>query len=548
VRSTNVRCLTRPARIFFEYARLNAYVDCGLQSSCSRRRCQIPWRKPPTNMLIPKWSPPSEVINQMAHTSSGGDLVGPIPEVPECTWAGSKAQMAESSADSPCTVAPAVDAAGEWMYGLVQDLYPLCRSITGDGVRATFRRLQREIPLTVNEVPTGTRVFDWAIPPEWNIRDAYIKNHRGERVIDFARCNLHVVSYSEPLHQELSRDELKRHLFTIPEHPDWIPYRTSYYQRGWGFCVSHNQLATLVDETYEVCIDSSFTQGSLTYAEHYLPGERSEEVLISCHVCHPSLCNDNLSGIALATALARHLQDRPRRYSYRFLYVPGTIGSIAWLGRHQQHVHRVAHGLVAACVGDPGAITYKRSRRGNAEIDRAVEHVLKHSGAAYHIIDFSPYGYDERQYCSPGFDLPVGCLMRTPHGQFPEYHTSADNLDLVRPAALVGSFATYLATVELLESNRTYINVNPYCEPQLAKYGLDSVIQRHAEPATFYLALLWVLNLSEGQTPLLGIAERANLPFDMVRHAARALEQASLIREVAEGSPTRHRALPPEGA
>jgi aminopeptidase-like protein len=421
--------------------------------------------------------------------------------------------------------------AGEEIYQLVRELYPICRSITGDGVRQTLAALQRFVPLAVHEVPVGTRALDWTIPPEWNIRDAYIKNRLGERVIDFHHSNLHIVSYSEPVHRRLSREELARHLFTIPEHPDWIPYRTAYYQRTWGFCVSERQKEAMTDEEYEVCIDSSFTDGSLTYGEYVLPGQSSDEVLVSCHVCHPSLCNDNLSGVALAAVLARHLATRSRRLSYRFLFIPATIGSIAWLSRNRETVSRVKHGLVVACVGDAGGMTYKRSRRNNAEIDRAVVHVLEQTGAAHTIVDFSPYGYDERQYCSPGFDLPVGCLMRTPHGQFPEYHTSADDLDFVHPRYLGDSFATCVNVLDLLDANRTYVNLQPYGEPQLGRRGLYSAIGGHREPGRFQLALLWVLNLSDGRHSLLDIAERADMPFNLVREAASALQHVELLRE-----------------
>ena len=307
------------------------------------------------------------------------------------------------------------------MYALVSELYPICRSITGDGVRDTLRRIGTHVPLEISEVPSGTQVFDWTIPREWNIRDAFIKNSRGERIVDFKRSNLHVLNYSTPVHARLSLQELRPHLFSIEQHPTWIPYRTSYYAENWGFCVSHDQLQSLTDDEYEVCIDSSLSDGSLTYGEYYLPGETTDEVLVSCHVCHPSLCNDNLSGISVATFLASEVARRPRRYWYRFLFIPGTIGAITWLARNKDRASRIQHGLVLTCVGDPGGFHYKRSRQGHAEIDRVVEHVLRHEGVSHEVLDFSPYGYDERQYCSPGFNLAVGCLMRSVSGQFPEY-------------------------------------------------------------------------------------------------------------------------------
>lgn len=421
---------------------------------------------------------------------------------------------------------------GQLIHQLVQELYPICRSITGNGVRETLDILKRYIPLEVQEIPSGTKVFDWTVPKEWNINDAYVKNERGERVIDFKKSNLHVVSYSVPVKTTMSLEKLKEHLLTLPEYPDWIPYRTSYYKESWGFCLSQNQLSKMPDAKYEVCIDSSLEEGYLTYGEYFLKGKTSDEILLSCHCCHPSLCNDNLSGIALATILAQSLT-QPRRYSYRFLFIPATIGSISWLSLNEPCVKNIRHGLVVACVGDAGKCTYKRSRQGNTEIDRTASHVLKHSGDEYEILDFSPYGYDERQYCSPAFNLPVGSLTRTPHGQFPEYHTSADNLDFVQTEALADSFTKYAAILNILEGNKKYINQNPKCEPQLGNRGLYASIggsgQRDRE-----LAMLWVLNLSDGNHDLLSIAERSDLKFDLVKEAADALLGAGLLKECKE--------------
>ncbi|HMN27260.1 MAG TPA: DUF4910 domain-containing protein [Caldilineaceae bacterium] len=415
------------------------------------------------------------------------------------------------------------------MHQLVAELYPTCRSITGDGVRTTLRKLQAYIPLTIHEVPTGVQVFDWSVPREWNIRDAFVKNAQGEKVIDFQRHSLHVLNYSIPIHQKMSLADLKQHLYSLPEQPTLIPYRTSYYHENWGFCISHAALQALDEGEYEVCIDATLEPGSLTYGEYYLPGSSEDEILISCHVCHPSLCNDNLSGVALATFLARHLQEPPRRHSLRFLFIPGTIGSITWLALHQEQAQRIKHGLVVACVGDSGKLHYKRSRRGDAEIDQAVEHVLKFSDSPYEILEFSPYGYDERQYCSPGFNLPVGSLTRTPHGRFAEYHTSADNLDFVRPEALADSLATYLAVIDLLEKNGRYLNLNPHCEPQLGRRGLYSALGGKKDTKTRELAMLWVLNLSDGQHTLLEIANRAGLAFPLIWDVAHTLQEHQLL-------------------
>ncbi|OLD94673.1 MAG: peptidase M28 [Cyanobacteria bacterium 13_1_40CM_2_61_4] len=419
---------------------------------------------------------------------------------------------------------------GRQMHECIADLYPICRSITGEGVRETLRRLQRLVPLTINEVPSGTQVFDWTVPREWNVRDAYVKNSRGERVVDFQRSNLHVVNYSVPVRRRMSLEHLRPHLFTLPERADWIPYRTSYYTESWGFCLSQRQLEALEDGEYEVCIDSSLESGSLTYGECYLPGESTDEILISCHICHPSLANDNLSGVAIAAYLGQSLGRISLRYSYRLLFIPGTIGSITWLSRNEALVPRVRHGLVLASLGDAGRFTYKKSRRGNATIDRAAMHVLRQLGD-HEVLEFSPYGYDERQFCSPGFNLPVGRLSRTPHGHFPEYHTSADDLDFVRPSQLAASFAACLAILNVLESDRTYINQNPKGEPQLGKRGLYHAIGGLAHSPVNEQAMLWVLNLSDGQHGLLDIAERSGLTFDAVRRAVEALRDHGLLKE-----------------
>jgi aminopeptidase-like protein len=421
---------------------------------------------------------------------------------------------------------------GDEIYSLIRELYPICRSITGEGFRETLGRIRKEISLEAHEVPSGTQVFDWTVPREWNIRDAYVKNRRGERIIDFKRHNLHVVNYSVPVHRKMSLAELRTHLHTLPDQPDWIPYRTSYYKENWGFCLPHNQLQALREDEYEVCIDSTLENGSLTYAECYLRGESSAEVLISCHACHPSLCNDNLSSVAMATFLAKYLGQAQLRYSYRFLFIPGTIGAITWLSQNEDHLNAIQHGLVLTCVGDRGHITYKKSRRGDAEIDRAVAQVLKHSGRRYDIENFSPYGYDERQYCSPGFNLPMGCFMRTPHGKFPEYHSSADNLELMDPASLAHSLMTCLSVFFVLENNRWYCSQNPKCEPQLGRRGLYRAMGGNRDEKIQETAMLWVLNQSDGKHDLLDIAEQSGLAFENVHDAADLLLRNALLKEV----------------
>jgi|WetSurMetagenome_2_1015567.scaffolds.fasta_scaffold11759_3 aminopeptidase-like protein len=433
-----------------------------------------------------------------------------------------------------------MEAIGAGIYKLVSQLYPICRSITGDGFRQSLQLIAQHIPLELHEVPTGTQVFDWTVPKEWNIRDAYIKNPDGEIIVDFRRSNLHVLNYSLPIRRKVSLGELKAHLFSIPEQPDWIPYRTSYYRENWGFCVTHRLLESLDEGEYEVCIDSSLEAGHLTYGEYYLPGQSADEILISCHSCHPSLCNDNVSGMALATFLAKHLGQQSPRYSYRFLFIPVTIGAITWLCLNESQVANIKHGLVVACVGDPGKSTYKKSRRGDAEIDRAAIHVLRHSGLDYEILDFSPYGYDERQYCSPGFNLAVGSLTRTPHGRYPEYHTSADNLDLIKPEYLADSFSKYSTVINILENNRRYLSTNPKCEPQLGKRGLYEAFGGRKKASQHELAMLWILNLSDGDSTLLDIAERSGLCFEIIKYAADALVTHGLLTEYGKHLASKH--------
>jgi aminopeptidase-like protein len=418
---------------------------------------------------------------------------------------------------------------GDDLHAFAADLYPICRSITGDGIRQTIESIGRRIALQITDVPSGTPVFDWIVPKEWNIRDAFIKDPNGKRVVDFRRSCLHVLNYSTPVDATMSLSELKPHLFTLPGHPEWVPYRTSYYQENWGFCLPHSEMAALEEGDYQVRIDSALEDGHLTYGECYLPGESTDEVLISVHCCHPSLANDNLSGITVATALAQLLSGRDHRYSYRFLFIPGTIGAITWLARNQEAAGRIRHGLVLTCIGDAGGFHYKKSRREDAEIDRAVAHVLRHYSESPEILEFSPYGYDERQYCSPGFNLPVGCLMRSVWGTFPEYHTSADNLDFIQPHSLAESLRVCTAVVDVLESNRKYCNQNPYCEPQLGRRNLYRSTGGESV-ASEISARLWVLNFSDGQHSLLDIAERSGLPFAAISEAAKLLCEAKLLK------------------
>jgi len=327
----------------------------------------------------------------------------------------------------------------------------------------------------------------------------------------------------------MSLDELRDHIFTHPTEPDWIPFRTSYYNENWGFCMQRSRLESLPEGEYEVCIDSTLADGAITYAECVLPGQLEDEILVSTYSCHPSLANDNTSGIALVALLGRHLASVPRRHTFRLLFSPGSIGPISWLALNEDRLDRIRAGLVASCVGDPGPITYKRSRRGDADVDRAVEIVLRDSGVEHRIRDFVPLGGDERQFCSPGIDLPVGALSRTPADEFSEYHSSADDLALVRPDALAEAFRTYVAVLKALERNASFQNLSPKGEPQLGKRGLYRSVGGGSSREA---ALLWVLNLCDGEHDLLAIADRSGLPFDAVSSAAQALEEQDLLQRL----------------
>ncbi len=422
---------------------------------------------------------------------------------------------------------------GEAMFGLIEELYPICRSITGNGVRKTLARIGEVVPLDVYEVPTGTQVFDWTVPREWNIEEAYIEDRDGRRLVDFANHSLHAMSYSVPIDDTFEWDELRPHLHTIPDHPDWIPYRTSYYKENWGFCLPDRDLEKFKAGPFRAVIRSSLTDGSLTYAESVIPGSSSREVLFFNHVCHPSLCNDNLAGNAVMAELARRLRERKLKLTYRFVWAPGTIGSITWLSRNEDRLERIHAGLVGVLLGDSGPFHYKRTRSGTAEIDQIVEFALNESQPDARLLDFSPYGYDERQFGSPGIDLPVGRLTRTPNGEYEEYHSSADNLDFVRPEHLADSLHLLERIVQLLEGNVVYQNTQPKCEPQLGKRGLYGSTGG-SQPKQLEHAMLWVLNMSDSRHSLLDISTRSGIGFDVVRAAADDLVGAGLLEERAD--------------
>ena len=423
---------------------------------------------------------------------------------------------------------PAPDAVGQELHELMRELFPIRRSLTGDGVRQTLSVLAREVPLEVIETPTGTPVFDWTVPREWDVREAWIEAPDGERVLDLADSPLHVLGYSLPVDKVVPLAELREHVFTHADDPDLVPYRTSYWEEQWGFCMSQRRLDALPDRDYRVRIDSTLEDGSLTSGELTIAGETQDEFLLSTYLCHPALANDNLSGVVLLWALARTLGEQRLRHTFRLVWGPGTLGPLCWLARNRDGLERIAHGLVVSCVGDPGPLRYKRSRRGDATIDRAAIYLLDREPVAL-VADWQPGGGDERQYCSPGFDLPVGTLSRTPHGLFPEYHSSADDLDLVSAESLGASFRAALELIDLVETNVRYRNLSPYGEPQLGRRGLYQSVPDGTNPEAAYL---WLLSLSDGSHDLLAIAERSGLPFEAVRDAAATLERHELLERL----------------
>lgn len=425
----------------------------------------------------------------------------------------------------PSSAAPA----GAELHRFAARLYPICRSITGEGVRKSLALIKECIPLAIHEVASGSAVYDWEVPLEWNIEDAAVLSPSGERIVDFRQHNLHVVSYSEPVARTVTLADLEPRLHSLPEHPDWIPYRTSYYQRSWGFCLRHATRGALRPGKYRVEIKSSLAPGSLTYGECWIPGRSREEVLLFTHICHPSLANDNTSGMAVATWLARWVAGEPRRFSYRFVFAPGTIGSLCWLKQNEQQLRRVRSGLVLGLLGDPAALTYKMSRREGTATDAIASYIVSQVDPRSRVIPFSPYGYDERQLCSPGFNLPVGRLTRSVNGGYPQYHSSADDLELIRPECLEQSLEACKLFVTVLEQDARYVNCSPKGEPRLGKRGLYGSVGG-TSPVEREHAMLWLLNQSDGSKSLLDVARRSGLAFGIIREAALALEQEGLLR------------------
>ena len=419
---------------------------------------------------------------------------------------------------------------GAELHALAARLFPIPRSLTGDGVRQSLAILGERLALAVHEIPTGTPVFDWTVPREWRLRAAHITAPDGRRIADAAGHNLQLLGYSAPFRGKVDLAELKRHLFTLPGQPDLIPYRTSYYKEQWGFCLPHRLVESLPEGDYEVVVDTELFAGSLTLGELALAGESAEEVLFSTHCCHPSLANDNLSGMVVAMELAARLAARQRRrLSYRFLFLPGTIGAIAWLATNREKLGRIRHALVLAGLGAPGPFHYKKSRSGDAPIDREVARALERRGEDLEVEPFVPFGYDERQFNAPGIGLEAGCFSRIPYGRYPEYHTSADNLDLIRPETLAGSVAALESVVDGLESRECFENLAPECEPQLGRRGLYRLIGGDDAGRERELAILWMLNLSDGSHSLDDIGERSGIAHERLREATEALVAANLL-------------------
>jgi aminopeptidase-like protein len=422
---------------------------------------------------------------------------------------------------------------GPRLHSRVRRLFPLARSLTGQGLRETLQIIADDLPLTVTEVPSGTKVLDWTVPLEWTVREAWIAGPGGERIVDLAHHPLHLVGYSRPVDLALSRSELEKHLYSLPDQPDVIPYRTTYWADNWGFCVADSVRKKLSDGIYRVFIDATLSPGSLTLGEIEIAGETPETVLISTHTCHPAMANDNCSGIAIAVELAHRLLAGPRRrYTYRIVFCPATIGAITWLALNPECIGSIRYGMVLAGLGDPAPLSWKRSRRGDTAIDRVASRILRASGRDNSVLDFSPYGYDERQYCSPGFDLAVGRLSRGIHGTYAEYHTSLDTPDFVRPEALAEALGIAEQILTELEKDRRWRNLAPYGEPQLGRRGLYNSLGALSHPGEAQMAMLWLLNQSDGKRGLLEIADRSGIPVAELEAVAGLLEQHHLLKEI----------------
>jgi aminopeptidase-like protein len=418
---------------------------------------------------------------------------------------------------------------GDEIYDLAVKLYPINRSLTGDGVRQTLEILKGIVPeLHVKEIATDAECFDWKVPKEWNAHDAYVKDSSGKKVIDFQKHNLHLMGYSEPIHTKMSLDELQKYLYSIPDYPEAIPYVTSYYKRGWGFCLAHEEREKLQDGEYEVYIDSELKEGSLTYGEILIKGESEKEILLSTYICHPSMANNELSGPTVSIHLVKWLKELPRRYSYRIIFVPETIGSICYLSRHYKEMKKnIIAGFVLTCIGDEGDYSYLASIEGDTLADEVAQHILSHIDKDYKKYSFLQRGSDERQYCSPGIDLPVVDLMRTKYGHYKEYHTSKDDLSVISPKGLEGGYEMVKKVLEALENNYVY-KTTVLCEPQLGKRGLYPT-QYFKSPGEYVFMMRNVIAYSNGKRTLLEIAQKINKPIWELQGIVQRLMEENIL-------------------
>ena len=421
---------------------------------------------------------------------------------------------------------------GQEILDFAKVIFPINRSLTGEGVRETFRHIKEHLPgLTVHAVPSGTEAFDWVVPNEWEITEAYIEDSSGKRLVDFANNNLHVVGYSTAVDVSLSLDELQEHLHSLPDKPEAIPYVTSYYSDRWGFCLTHLQRMALVPDTYRAVIRARKFQGVMNYAELIIPGESSKEVFLSTYICHPSMANNEVSGPSVLTFVAKWLQSAPRHFTYRLVFLPETIGAIYYLSQHLEHLRQHVHvGFNISCVGDDRNYSFVSSRKGQTLADRIASHILPILSPSFVRHSFLERASDERQYGSPLVDLPLVSLSRTKYGCYDEYHTSLDNFDVVTSTGLEGGFNMISSCIQTAESNRTYIARFP-CEPQLGKRGLYPTLGGGKVSASVDV-LLNVLSYCDGETDLLTLAEICGLSIFDVADAAKTLEAHDLIREV----------------
>lgn len=420
--------------------------------------------------------------------------------------------------------------AGSRIYELMERVFPFCRSITGQGVRDTLAVIEEVVPgMSTRAVPSGERAFDWTVPQEWNVDEAYIADPSGKRVVDFQDSALHVMSYSTPISEMMDLESLRRHIHTLPDQPDAIPYRTSYYTRDWGFCMSHRALSEMEPGDYQVVMGTRLEDGVLNYGEALIPGRLDDEFLITAHVCHPAQANDNLSGVAIVAELASLLSRVETKYTYRFLWLPGGIGSLVWLSRNVEAIPRIRGGLTLACLGDASPFTYKETFTGLAPVDLAARRVLG-AGADYR--EFEPYGFDERNFTAPAFRIDAGSLTRSPHGGYPEYHSSLDNMEIMSKARLGEAASTVLEILEQLESGTRYVNLFPEGEPQLGRRGLYGAVGGMKKRPEAEMAMLWLLTMSDGRYSDHDVSQRSGISIEILDAAAKDLVSAGLLQTI----------------